>query len=185
MTNIDPGIRREIGRPETARTSSEEPSLVKQILLSHEQVRMAVERGYSSALEHAIRCGELLILQKETVTATAKWGPWREEHLPNIPQTTASLYMRLAENKEVIQKNQQRVAKEVVKDGNRSLMSIRHAISLLPKKPPTQKQIEAAEKRKAEAAAKKPRGQRLEQKKSKSVRAISSPWKRQTNLSRC
>jgi hypothetical protein len=93
--------------------------------------------------------------------------------------------MRLAENKEVIQKNQQRVAKEVVKDGNRSLMSIRHAISLLPKKPPTQKQIEAAEKRKAEAAAKKPRGQRLEQKKSKSVRAISSPWKRQTNLSRC
>jgi hypothetical protein len=57
------------------------------------------------ALKHAIECGKALNLAKENVlTAKGKWTKWRGEHIPEISQQTASLYMRLAENEEAIAK---------------------------------------------------------------------------------
>lgn len=91
-------------------------------------------KAESNALQHAIKCGELLTLAKENVKAEkGKWLPWLKEHCPEIPQTTASLYMRLAENK----------------DDLGDAKSIREAIGLLPKgkrKPGNQESNEEEEK---------------------------------------
>jgi hypothetical protein len=62
-------------------------------------------KAESGALQHAIECGKYLALAKENVKAEkGKWLPWLETNCPEIPQTTASLYMRLAENEAEIGK---------------------------------------------------------------------------------
>ena len=75
-----------------------------------------------SALKSAIACGKAAILAKENVEAeqgTGKWTAWRETNLSIIPQTTLSLYMRLARNEDLITDAE----------------SIRAAIEKLPKQP--------------------------------------------------
>jgi hypothetical protein len=63
----------------------------------------AVLKADGEALKHAIECGKALNLAKENVLAAkGKWTKWREEHIPEISQQTASLYMRLAENQEAV-----------------------------------------------------------------------------------
>jgi hypothetical protein len=62
-------------------------------------------KAESGALQHAIKCGNYLTLAKENVKAEkGKWLPWLATNCPEIPQTTASLYMRLAENETKIEK---------------------------------------------------------------------------------
>jgi hypothetical protein len=63
----------------------------------------AVLKADGEALKHAIECGKALNLAKENVLAAkGKWTKWRDEHIPEISQQTASLYMRLAENEEAV-----------------------------------------------------------------------------------
>src|SRR5262249_11548446 len=70
-------------------------AFVGQIMTEHK----AVLKADGDALKHAIECGKALNLAKENVLAAkGKWSKWREEHIPEISQQTASLYMRLAEN---------------------------------------------------------------------------------------
>ena len=78
-----------------------------------------VVKAESGALPHAIKCGEFLNLAKENLKADkgGKWLDWLKANCPDIPQTTASLYMRLAENKAKVSK----------------APSIREAQKLLPK----------------------------------------------------
>jgi hypothetical protein len=74
-------------------------SFIGQIQTEHK----AVLKADGEALQHAIECGKALNLAKENVLAAeGKWGKWREEHIPEISQQTASLYMRLAEYEEAI-----------------------------------------------------------------------------------
>jgi hypothetical protein len=74
-------------------------SFVGQIQNEHK----AVLKADGEALKHAIECGKYLNLAKENVLAAkGKWTKWREEHIPEISQQTASLYMRLAENEETV-----------------------------------------------------------------------------------
>lgn len=76
-------------------------AFVGEINNEHEEVT----KGESAALSHAIKCGKLLNLARENVKAEkGKWGAWLSQHCPKIPQTTASLYMRLAESENVIAK---------------------------------------------------------------------------------
>jgi hypothetical protein len=95
-------------------------------------------------LQRAIDAGELLNLAKETVGAR-KWSAWREEHCPPVPQTTASLYMRLATHRAILSK--QRVAR-MAEDGD---LSLRAASKLIPK---DAEKVAAAKQRKAEKDAK-------------------------------
>jgi hypothetical protein len=95
-------------------------------------------------LQHAIDAGELLIRAKETVGAR-KWSAWRDEHCPHVPQTTASLYMRLATHKAIFSK--QRVAR-MAEDGD---LSLRAAAKLIPK---DVEKVAQAKQRKAEKDAK-------------------------------
>jgi hypothetical protein len=78
-----------------------------------------VAKAESSALPHAIKCGEFLRLAKENLRAEkgGKWLDWLKTNCPEIAQTTASLYMRLAEHKKKVEK----------------AASIREAQGLLPK----------------------------------------------------
>jgi hypothetical protein len=65
----------------------------------------AAEKARGTALKYAIECGEYLNLAKENVIAAkgkGKWKSWLTENCPDVHQTTAELYMRLAKNKNKI-----------------------------------------------------------------------------------
>jgi hypothetical protein len=66
------------------------------------EYRLIVE-AETNALPHAIKCGEYLILAQENLKAEkgSKWLDWLETNC-KIPQTTASLYMRLAKHKKLV-----------------------------------------------------------------------------------
>jgi len=74
-------------------------SLVPQILQAHEAAEKCQRTSHGQALEYAIKAGDALNLAKEAVGHGA-FSIWRQQNLPHIPPTTASLYMRLAEHKE-------------------------------------------------------------------------------------
>ena len=81
-------------------------SFVGQIMTAYKKAAKAE----SEALPHAIECGKFLNLAKENVKAAkGKWLPWLKENCPEIPQTTASLYMRLAEKQDAIAEAKKKV----------------------------------------------------------------------------
>jgi hypothetical protein len=82
-----------------AMSNSNALSFVGQIMTEYK----AAQKAEGDVFKHAIACGKFLNLAKENVKAAkGKWLPWLKENCPDIPQTTASLYMRLAENEETI-----------------------------------------------------------------------------------
>lgn len=56
---------------------------------------LAAERAFESAVEHAHRCGHVL-LQAKSLCRHGEWLPWLRE--AGIPARTAQDYMRLAKN---------------------------------------------------------------------------------------
>lgn len=97
-------------------------SLAVQINDEHEATRTAL----ANSLRHAIRCGELLNLAQENAKAEKRsWLDWLKDNT-TVPQTTASLYMRLAKHAPAINN-----AVANIPD-----LSIRNAIKLLPKAAP-------------------------------------------------
>ena len=125
----------------TPTTEDKARSYVPQIRAAYEKVINA-SRG---SLNYAIEAGELLNSAKAAM-AKGGWLRWLGHNLPDIPQTTASLYMRLAENKNVIDK--QRVASAI----DEGKLSIRAAAKLIPQ---TEKSKAAAAERAATKAKNK------------------------------
>lgn len=72
--------------------------LAEKIAREHEAATAAAKQG----IEHAIAAGELLLEAKEGLKH-GEFGPWLAEHCA-IPDRTARLYMRLARNRETIEK---------------------------------------------------------------------------------
>ncbi|MGI8440812.1 MAG: DUF3102 domain-containing protein, partial [Thermoleophilaceae bacterium] len=64
--------------------------LAGEIRAEHEQAQEA----FASAVEHAVRCGELLLEAKAQV-GHGGWGAWLDEHFP-ASRRSAQGYMRLA-----------------------------------------------------------------------------------------
>jgi hypothetical protein len=102
-------------------TTTVDKALVQQIIAAHEKATGATRGSLAAAFE----AGDLLNSAKAGM-AKGGWLRWLGANLPNIPQTTASLYMRLADNKAVIDK--QRVA-SAIEEGK---LSIRVAAKLIP-----------------------------------------------------
>src|SRR5215472_4509039 len=78
-------------------------------------------KAESGALPHALKCGDYLNRAKESVKAEKrqKWSEWLNLNCPDISQETASVYMRLDEFKDLIQKKKPKTiaeAREVVRE---------------------------------------------------------------------
>lgn len=80
--------------PTTRNAPDVAASLAGDIRREHEQASEA----FASAVEHAIRCGELLTDAKAQV-GHGGWGAWLDEHFP-ASERTARGYMRLAANRQ-------------------------------------------------------------------------------------
>jgi hypothetical protein len=85
-------------------TEAKAAGYIPQILDAHNKVLTAERSGHQRSLDLAIAAGELLLRAKEATKGLGKWTEWRAEYLSDIPQTTASLYMRLAKNKDRLTK---------------------------------------------------------------------------------
>jgi hypothetical protein len=72
------------------------PAELEQLSTGIREAHEACERDAQSAVEWAIRCGELLTEAKARVKH-GEWLPWLEANFP-AHQNTASNYMRLASN---------------------------------------------------------------------------------------
>src|SRR5215475_7928787 len=129
------------GSAMTATDLSRALSLVPQIREAHEQAEKCQRTSHGQALDYTIKAGDGLILAKEAVGHGA-FSIWRQQNLPHIPQTTASLYMRLAENKVRFQGAE--ISNTVAVLSAQGNLSLRKAASLLPKRPQTPAQIAAA-----------------------------------------
>src|SRR6516225_7888294 len=79
-------------------------SYVAQIIEAHKQVVAAERSGHQRSLDAAIAAGELLNAAKEAIKGQFKWSEWRSEYLKDLPQTSASLYIRLAKNQDRLRK---------------------------------------------------------------------------------
>src|SRR5262249_17233311 len=78
---------------------------VPQILEAHQKALDADKRGYSQSLEAAIACGELLNAAKKDIKGKLNFTEWRAEQLGDrLPHRTATLYMKLANNKDQLRK---------------------------------------------------------------------------------
>src|SRR5262245_60857107 len=126
-------------------------SLVPEIKSAHEEAERCQRTSHANALAAAIKAGDALLLAKEAVGHGA-FSIWRQQNLPHIPQTTASLYMRLAENKDRFKGAE--ISNTVAVLSAQGKLSLRAAASLLPKRPQTPTQLAAAKlKKEAKAAA--------------------------------
>jgi hypothetical protein len=94
--------------------------LARQIATEHE----AAERAFGSALQHAIRCGELLI-EAKTKIGHGEWIPWLAIHA-RVGERTAQAYMQVARRKSDLL-NPQRAAD----------LSVRGALALLQEHMPS------------------------------------------------
>jgi|SRR6516165_9407232 hypothetical protein len=117
-------------------------SYVAQIIEAHKQVVAAERSGHQRSLDAAIAAGELLNAAKEAIKGQFKWSEWRSEYLRDIPQTTASLYMRLAKNQDRLRKpdlssdDGKRISNGLLKLGAAGELSIKKAAALLAEKKP-------------------------------------------------
>jgi hypothetical protein len=128
-------------------------SLVPEIKAAHEEAEKSQRASHTRALECAIKAGDALILAKEAVGHGA-FSIWRQQNLPHIPSTTATLYMRLAEHKDKFRAGGE-ISNTVADLSAKGELSLRKAAALLPKRPLTAKQIAAANRRKEAKAAQK------------------------------
>jgi hypothetical protein len=104
-----------------------QPSLSQQINDAHK----ACIAASTAALAHAFRCGELLVLAKENAKAAKRsWLGWLKENCPDIHQTTASAYMRIAEHRDAIEATIETEAEE----NKHTALSVRGALKQIPTK---------------------------------------------------
>jgi hypothetical protein len=79
-----------------------------------------VVKAETGALPHALKCGDYLNRAKESVKSEkkSKWSEFLEMNCPDISQETASVYMRLDEYKDLIEKKKPKsiaAAREIVR----------------------------------------------------------------------
>lgn len=86
----------------------------------------AAQDAARSALEHAIRAGELLIQAKEGI-AHGEWGKWLQDNV-EVSERTAQAYMRTAKHKgELVDPKTQRVADLPLREALAQLAEPKHS----------------------------------------------------------
>jgi hypothetical protein len=141
MTSTDIGV---VDRAKAKVTAVEAKgaSYVPQIIEAHKRVVDAERSGHQRSLDAAIAAGQLLIDAKDAIKGQFKWTEWRSEYLREIPQTTASLYMRLAKNQDRLRRpnlatdDGKRISNAVANLAASGELSVRKAAALLVEKKP-------------------------------------------------
>lgn len=155
LESVPCGLQRAVSELQAVEKKGQ--SYVAQILDAHQKVLSAERSGYRQSLDAAIAAGKLLLDAKEAIKGQFNWTDWREEHLGQISQPTASRYMRLAKNEDRLKKPDlsteggrkiSLAVTNLAKDGE---LSIRKAAALLVEhkprgKPPAAKTEEAKHK---------------------------------------
>lgn len=95
------------------------PTIAQEINAEHE----AAEQSINDALQHARRCGELLI-EAKSACGHGEWGKWLNDNF-RASQRTANGYMRIAANS-------QRVANMSIRDALAELAEPRETAPALP-----------------------------------------------------
>src|SRR5207248_10165394 len=72
--------------------------LAKRINAEHQ----AAERAYQTAIGHALKCGDALIVAKSRLPH-GEWMRWLNESCPAISDWTARVYMQVARHREEIE----------------------------------------------------------------------------------
>jgi len=120
-----------------ATPATPELSLAVQINEAHAEAQAHYAEAsahYENALEHAVHCGGLLILAAENVKAAKpkqSWLGWLKTNCPDIHQTTANDYMRIAEHRDEI----------------KGALSLRDALKQIPAKGSRRKKKEGEEEK--------------------------------------
>jgi len=94
--------------------------LAARIRAEHEATAIAIKRG----LEHATNAGNLLIEAKAQLAQHGQWLPWLRDHC-QVPERTASHYMRLARHAHELGAKSATVAD----------LTVREAVALITKPP--------------------------------------------------
>jgi len=123
-------------RRKLAATEAKGLSYIPQILDAHKKVVEAEKVGHQQSLLAAIAAGELLLAAKEAIKGQFKWTEWRSEYLKDVPQTSASLYIRLAKNQDRLRKPTAEISNGVANLTATGELSVRKAAALLVEKKP-------------------------------------------------
>ncbi|HET8920930.1 MAG TPA: DUF3102 domain-containing protein [Xanthobacteraceae bacterium] len=106
---------------------TEEPRSLKQLASEINRAYQQIIDGEKKSIEYATEIGEMLIAAKKQHGEHGKWLDWLKAECPNIAETTATLYMRIA-------KNGDKLAAEAEANGQRVAdLTIRGAARLLAK----------------------------------------------------
>ena len=135
MTTIGSVV--ETAKARVAAVEAQAAVYIPQILDAHNKVVVAERSGHRQSLGLAIEAGTILLAAKKAVKGEFKWTDWCAEHLSAVPQTTRSLYMRLAENKDKLLKpdlgteDGKKISNAVATLTAKGELSIRKAAALL------------------------------------------------------
>jgi Protein of unknown function (DUF3102) len=103
---------------------------LKQLATEINRAYQQIIDGEKKSIEYATEIGEMLIAAKKQHGEHGKWLDWLKAECPQIAETTASLYMRIA-------KNGDKLAAEAEANGQRVAdLTIRGAAKLLAKPKP-------------------------------------------------
>ena len=112
---------------------------LKQLATEINRAYQQIIDGEKKSIEYATEIGEMLIAAKKQHGEHGKWLAWLKAECPQIAETTATLYMRIAKNGDVlaaaVDANGQRVADLTIRGAAKLLAKPRD-----PNAPPRQRQ---------------------------------------------
>ncbi|MGB6286343.1 MAG: DUF3102 domain-containing protein [Xanthobacteraceae bacterium] len=114
---------------------------LKQLATEINRAYQQIIDGEKKSIEYATEIGEMLIAAKKQHGEHGKWLAWLKAECPQIAETTAALYMRIAKNGDVlaaaVEANGQRVADLTIRGAAKLLAKPKN-----PNAPPRQRKVD-------------------------------------------
>ena len=122
-----------------------EPSGLGMLISKINEAHKSAIDGYRKSLSAALEAGALLVKAKGELGKHGKWLSWLRANCPDIPDRTASQYMRLHRNRAEIQ--------ETLKSAESADLGITAALALMARNPksPAKPEDERPPSKKAES----------------------------------
>jgi hypothetical protein len=125
----------ETARTKAATAETKAALYIPQILDAHRKAEEAEKTGFWRAFDAAVAVGELLNSAKaEVKKGQFKWSDWRDEHIPQIKQSMASLYKDKIKNPDRTTDEGKRINNAVANLVAEGKLGIRNVAALLTKR---------------------------------------------------